>query len=233
MSEALTPAELAALRAVDTPTVCNALEVLDPSLPAEFTTLPLVCPAPETGVFVGFARTATFRASRAEPAELAGRRDRFLAYVRYVESGPTPSVAVIQDLDDPPGVGAFWGEVNTAVHAGLGCAGTITNGTVRDVELLAPGFGVLAGAVGPCHGWWRVCDVDVEVEVAGMRVRPGVLVHADRHGAVVVPVELARAVPDAARTVVERERPILEAARAEGFDAERLVAALAESDAIH
>jgi regulator of RNase E activity RraA len=185
------------------------------------------------GVFTGFARTATFRGGPASPDELTLRRERFVAYLRHLEEGPRPSVAVIQDLDDPPGIGAFYGEVNTAVHLALGCAGVVTNGSVRDVELLAAGFGLLAGLVGPSHGWWRVIDVGVEVEVAGMRVAPGDLVHADLHGAVVIPPELARDVPAAAATVVARERPILEAAGQDGFSVDRLLEAIAEADAIN
>ena len=94
---------------------------------------------------------------------------------------------MIQDLDPLPGFGAWWGEVNTNVHRGLGSLGVVTNGSIRDLDPCAEGFQLLAGSVGPSHAYVHVVDHRRTGEVAGMVVRPGDLVHADRHGAVVVP----------------------------------------------
>jgi regulator of RNase E activity RraA len=222
------------LRAFDTPTVCNALEVVAPERRATgFTSRPFVCAFPELRPMVGFARTATIRAR--EPSTRApdeARRLR-LAYYEHVASGPRPALVVLQDLDDEPGFGAFWGEVNTAIHKGLGLEGCVTNGSIRDMDVIAPEFQLLAGLVAPSHAWVRVEEVGVEVTVHGMTVRDGDLVHADRHGAVVVPLEVADRVPAAIELLSRREAAILRVARAPGFSFERLRAAMAEAEEIH
>jgi regulator of RNase E activity RraA len=225
---------LARLAQADTPTVCNALELLVPERRAKgFTTRPFVVAFPTLAPIVGLARTATIRArepSSRAPAEAKALR---LDYYRYVAADALPTVVVIQDLDDPPGFGAFWGEVNSAVHKGLGCSGCITNGSIRDLDLLAPGFQLLAGSVGPSHAWVHVEAFGCDVEVHGMTVRHGDLVHADRHGAVVIPAEAAPRLPEAIELCGRREAPILAAARAPGFTVEKLAAAWAEAEDIH
>jgi regulator of RNase E activity RraA len=225
---------LARLAQADTPTVCNALELLVPERRAKgFTTRPFVVAFPTLAPIVGLARTATIRArepSSRAPAEAKAVR---LDYYRYVAADALPTVVVIQDLDDPPGFGAFWGEVNSAVHKGLGCLGCITNGSIRDLDLLAPGFQLLAGSVGPSHAWVHLEAFGCDVEVHGMTVRHGDLVHADRHGAVVIPAEAASRLPEAIELCGRREAPILVAARAPGFTVEKLAAAWAEAEDIH
>jgi len=225
---------LTRLAEADTPTVCNALELVVPERRAKgFTTRPFVVAFPTLAPIVGVARTATIRArepSSRAPAEAKALR---LDYYRYVAADALPTVAVIQDLDDPPGFGAFWGEVNSAVHKGLGCLGCITNGSIRDLDLLAPGFQLLAGSVGPSHAWVHLEAFGCDVEVHGMTVRHGDLVHADRHGAVVIPAEAASRLPEAIELCGRREAPILAAARAPGFTVEKLAAAWAEAEDIH
>ena len=95
---------------------------------------------------------------------------------------------MIQDLDDIVGFGAFWGEVQTNIHKALGCLGTITNGSIRDIPQVAPGFQMLAGSIAPSHAFVHVVDFGGNVNIHGMAVKSGDLIHADRHGAVVVPL---------------------------------------------
>ena len=118
-----------------------------------------------------------------------------LSYYEHVAKPPQPAIVVIQDLDPEPGFGAFWGEVNTAIHKGLGLLGCITNGSIRDLDVIAPEFQLLAGMVAPSHAWVRVETLGDEVTVHGMAVRDGDLIHADRHGAVVIPHEAAPQAP--------------------------------------
>ena len=234
MDGILTPDELAALAALDTPTVCNALELLDPARrTVGFTTRPLVCARPELPPIVGYAATATIRAR--QPSQLPAKETRALrlAHYRAVAAAPKPTVVVIQDLDPEPGFGAFWGEVNTAVHKGLGAVGVVTDGSIRDLDQCAPGFQLLAGCVGPSHAHVHVEAFGVPVTVAGMEVVPGDLVHADRHGAVVIPHALARRVPEAAALIGRREAVILKAARSPDFSIEKLAEAMATQDEIH
>ena len=217
---------LDALRALDTPTVCNALEVVAPHRRAYgYTTSPLVCPDPDT-VMVGYARTATIRANapsgRSRDDDLAMR----VGYYRHMAEGPQPTITVIQDTDASPGYGAWWGEVNSSIHSGLGSLGVITNGSIRDLDDWAPGFGALAGSIGPSHAWVHVVEYAVPVTVHGMSVRPGDLIHADRHGAVVVPADAAASVPAAAAKIAAAERVLIDAARSEDFSIDRLTALL-------
>jgi regulator of RNase E activity RraA len=225
---------LESLRAFDTPTICNALEIVAPARRASgFTTRPFVCAFPSMAPVVGYAKTATIRAREQPTMPAAELRALRLRYYEYVASAPAPAVVVIEDQDPQPGFGAFWGEVNTAIHKGLGVLGCITNGSIRDLDMIATDFQLLAGCIGPSHAWVHVEAIDVEVEVHGMGVRPGDLIHADRHGAVVVPGDSVREVLLAVDLVTRREAPILAAARHPEFSIDRLKAAMAEADEIH
>ena len=229
-----TPADLAALAALDTPSVCNALEIVAPERRGfGFNRAPLVSPMPQKAV-VGYARTATVRSRQEQTAGAADLRALRLAYYEYVAAGPQPSVVVIQDVDGvEAGLGAFWGEVQSNVHKGLGCSGVITNGAVRDIAQWADGFFVLAGSVMPSHVWADLVSFDGPVNVAGMWVRPGDLIHADSHGAVVVPEDKVAAAVAAAATIARREAVIIAAAQKPGFSIADLRRAFEESDEIH
>jgi regulator of RNase E activity RraA len=233
---ALPHALLAALAGFDTPTVCNALEQVLPSTQARgYTHRPLLCGFPDQAPIVGYARTATIRAKVPPAGSKAEVRALRNAYYRYVESGgPAPAIVVIEDLDGPDaGYGAFWGEVQSAIHRGLGAIGLVTNGSVRDLPQWAPKFQLLAGSVSPSHAYANLVGFGSEVEVAGMRVRDGDLIHADRHGAVVIPRDAAEGVPAAAARVAEREARILSVVRAPGCTAEALIKTFESLDAIH
>lgn len=226
--------ELDELAAFDTPTVCNALELVAPERRAlGFTTETLICPFPARKPMVGYARTGMIRAAQKPGLDTAALRRERLDYYRYVAQGELPKLVVIQDLDTRHGFGCFWGEVNTAIHQGLGCEGVLTDGGVRDLDALAPGFGVLCGKVTPSHAYVHPVAFGTEVEVFGMLVRSDDLIHADRHGAVVIPHAVARRVAAAAQLCTRREAPILKAARSPGFSIAVLEAALAEADEIH
>lgn len=228
------PDALARLAEWDTPTICNALEVIDPAARLSgYTIQAFTCLRPEQKPMVGFARTATIRASVRAAVSAQEAQEMRLRYYEYVDRGPKPSVVVIQDLDTHPGTGAFWGEVNTAIHKGLGALGVVTNGSVRDIDASAPGFQALAGQVGPSHAWVHVTGFAEQVQVHGMRVRDGDIVHADRHGAVVVPPDAVAQLPDAVAMIARREAVILEAARARGFDVDKLRAAMQGAAEIH
>jgi regulator of RNase E activity RraA len=232
----LDPAILDALRRIDTPTICNALELVAPERRATgFTVEPLVCADPGLQPIVGYARTATIRALHPSGLDGAAARAKRIGYYEYLaEGGPMPTVSVIQDLDgERRGYGAFWGEVNTAIHKGLGCLGCVTDGSIRDLDQVAPGFQLLAGRVGPSHAHVHVVDFGQKVQVAGMAVASGDLVHADRHGAVVIPLGVAARIPEAAALMARREAVILTAARSPGFDFAQLREALLRSDEIH
>lgn len=234
MPPVLSPQDLAALAAIDTPTICNALELLVPERRQQgYTVEPLVCAFPKLPPMVGYARTATIRSMYPSPKDKTSAKEQRLAYYRMIEAGPRPSIAILQDIDARPGYGAFWGEVQTTIHKGLGCLGTITNGCVRDLDMIAEGFQMLAGSIAPSHAWVHLEEIGVSVNIHGMIVNPGDLVHADKHGAVVIPHEVARKIPEAAALLGRREAVILEAAKKPGFNVEALRKAMGEAEEIH
>ena len=226
---------ISGLRAIDTPTVCNALELINPGLcRSGFNRQALVCPFPEMMPVVGFARTAIIRCSGPNPVNGAEQRRLRLGYYEHVEKGPRPSLAVIEDADEHErGIGAFWGEVQTNVHFAFGCMGVVTDGSVRDIPQMAKGFFVLAGSIMPSHVHADIAAYACPVTVAGMRVEPGDLIHADRHGAAVIPVEFAADVPKAAALLARKERVILDACKKPGFSTTAIRAAFEQMDDIH
>jgi len=214
------------LRSVDTPTVCNAIEVAQGKRGfAAFTRGTMLCSDPGGLSVVGYAVTAKI-AAVAPPTEAPDViRARRMAYYKAMADAPQPSVAVIEDEDFPHCIGAYWGEVNTTIHKGFGMSGVLTNGVMRDLGDLAEEFPVVAGSIGPSHGFVQVTALDVPVTVFGLTVRPGDLVHADCHGALVVPADIVEHLAAAIARMQDIERLVLEPARKEGFDFERFKAA--------
>src|SRR6516164_10914106 len=183
--------ELEFLRSIDTPTVCNLVEIVAPQRRGHgYTIRHLHCPFPELPPIVGFARTVTFKAKDAVALGEAGYMQKRLDYLDYVAAPPLPGIMVMEDLDgEHAGYGAFWGEVQSNVHKALGCLGVVTNGSIRDIPMIAPGFQMLAGSIVPAHAYVHVVEFGIDVAVHGMAVGSGDLIHADRHGAVVVPAD--------------------------------------------
>ena len=228
-------ASLKALTAWDTPTICNALEITNPERRARgFTRRPVVACFPEMKPVVAFARTALIRSREPHPRDRDSANKIRLGYYEHVAAEPLPSIAVIQDIDAPDtGFGAFWGEVQTHVHAGLGCAGVITDGSVRDLDAMAPNFLVLAGSIMPSHAHVHLVEFGGTVAVFGMVVSAGDIVHADRHGAVVIPPDAVEKLPAAIDLLSRREKVLIEASKQPGFSIERLRQAYREQDEIH
>jgi len=214
------------LTSIDTPTVCNLIEIVAPERRGiGYTVKHLHCPFPELPPMVGFAKTAAIRAKDA--VALGNYMQRRLDYLDYVAAQPRPSIVVIEDLDgEQAGYGAFWGEVQTNVHQALGCLGTITNGSVRDIPMIPHGFQMLAGSISPSHAYVHITDFGNGVTVAGMTVKSGDLIHADCHGAVVVPKDKIADMIPALDDLQRRETAIINAARAPDMTVEKIKAAI-------
>lgn len=228
----LTDDLLALLRRVDTPTVCNAIEVVEGKRGFDrFTRGTVLSSAPAEGAIVGHARTAKI-AALAPPTEAPEViKARRMAYYKHMAEGPRPALAVVEDLDGAQAIGAFWGEINTTVHKGLGISGALTNGVMRDLGDLPPGFPVVAGSIGPSHGFVHVKEIGTPVEVFGLTVNDGDLVHADRHGALVIPDDVVPMLEAAIHKLLDTEKLVLEPARAEGFDFDAFAEAWASFEA--
>lgn len=216
-SEALT-----VLRSIPTPAVSNAIETfslrpltegfMGPEVQQMFARLPPI---------IGYTVTArTVSAHAAGPNGPASRAD----YWRYVEASNTqPCIAVIEDLDDPPAIGAFFGEVNSNIHQALGCAGAITNSGIRDMdEVEELGFPIWAGGVVVSHAHVHLVDFGTPVRVGGMVVDPGDLLLADRHGVIHIPLEIALDIPEAVRRIEVREQTMVRYCQSSEFSADGL-----------
>ena len=215
MPATLTNQQIEFLQSMDTPTVCNVIEMVAPERRGHgYTVKHLFCPFPDLPPIVGFAKTVTAKAK--DKVALGDYMGKRLDYLDYIASEPRPSIAVIEDLDDELGYGAFWGEVQSNIHKALGCLGVVTNGSIRDIPMIAPGFQMLAGSLSPSHAYTHVEDFGVPVTVHGMKVASGDLIHADQHGAVVVPHEIVDKMKPALDDLNAREARIIKAAKEVG-----------------
>tara|TARA_Y100001968_G_C19420258_1_gene751379 strand:+ start:1207 stop:1851 length:645 start_codon:yes stop_codon:yes gene_type:complete len=213
--------------------MCNAIEnVLGTRTVVGFTKKQVVATERHKKVIVGFAKTAKIRAA-SPPLITKEEVDKNRAnYYEYIVANEKYPLVVLEDTDYPNTVGAFWGELNVAIHKGLGIKGTLTNGLVRDLDMLDEGYQVIAGGVGPSHAFVHVTELDVNVNIFGLQISPGDFIHADQHGAMSVPQVHLEAMPEALRLVTERETPILDAARRKDFSLEKLKRAMEESKKI-
>ena len=220
MEKPLTSQELDALRRINTPTVSNAIERLRMRPRDEgYTNGSIKCIFPEFPAAVGYAVTLTVRSGPLRPDEKAKSRK---PYWDHIESVPAPRIVIAQELDQPPR-GAFWGEVNANIHRALGCIGVITDGGVRDMdEVRALGFHFFAAEVSVSHAYARLEEFDVPVTIGGLKILPGDLIHADKHGAIVIPRGMAREVLAAAAEVEKYERPMIDLCKSSEFSTSKL-----------
>lgn len=222
MSNTLSPAQLDALRRLDTCTVANAIETFNVRLrDTGFADSSVRCVFPKMPPLVGYAATVRIRYSGPPvdgqvPAERTDWWSTLLAV-------PAPRVVVLEDVSDRPGFGSFMGEVHAHVLRALGCAGAVTNGSVHDLPgIEAAGFRLFAGSVAVSHAYVHIVDYGKPVEVGGLKVSPGDLLHADQHGVLSVPAQIAADIPAAAGRLLERERKVIEFCRSKEFTVEKL-----------
>jgi len=210
----------------DTPTISNAIEVAQGTRGYErFTRGTPVSAMNGAKAMCGYARTAKLSGIKPPTESPEIIKARRLEYFKYMAKGDEPTVCVIEDIDPAPQVSAWWGEVHTAVHMGLGMSGALTNGVVRDLDDHEPGFPVVAGSIGPSHMFVHVTEIDTPVTVFDLTINPGELVHADQHGAVVIPEDVMPTLGEAIKTLLANEQIIIAPAREPGFDIDKLVEA--------
>lgn len=225
-----TAADLTVLQGWDTPTICNGLELVAPERRAiGFTVEPMVAADRSLKPMVGLARVGSIRAKEPPRGRVASRLDWF----DYVADADMPTVVVLQDLDDRPGYGAWWGEVHTNVHKALGAQGCVTNGSFRDCDMLAPDFQIIGGRIGPSHAHVHMVEFGHPVNVFGMNAIHDDVIHADFHGAVVIPADAVCRLPDAIALCARRERVILDVCASPDFSPARLRAAVQAAGEIH
>lgn len=185
---------------------------------------------PQMGPMVGYAMTL-----KVEPSNPTHRKTRPNAtseYRRYLASVPGPKIVVVQDLDKPRLIGSFWGEVNANIHRALGCVGTITDGAIRDLdEMTNAGFKALARRLCVGHAAVQPVEFGCEVEVFGRKVSPGDLIHADKHGFIVITPDEQPQLLEAARFMDTNEcETVIQAAReTAGLTNEEILAKLGDA----
>lgn len=220
----MTPEERIALinrlKLFDTPTVCNAVEVAQGSRGFQgFTRRTMEWSGPENLRIVGFARTARIAGLEPSLETKETTRNRRMEYFRSMAEGPRPGVAVVEDADGEAALGAWWGEIHAQIHAKVfNLEGAVTNGVMRDLGDLPEDFPVLAGAIGPSHGFVHVREVGTPVCVFGMTVHEGDLIHADRHGAVNIPRDVQTGLDAALDVLLASEAIILDRLQAGTVD---------------
>jgi regulator of RNase E activity RraA len=229
MALVITESQLAELRKLGTSTVANAIETFGVRLRNEgFTDQSIRCwTGSEQPVVIGYAATVRIRCSnpRKDGHAYVDRTDWWTYLLRV----PAPRVVVIQDIDEAPGTGSFVGEVHANILKALGAIAVVTNGTIRDlpdVEFL--GMPIFAKGLAVSHAYAHIVDFDTPVEVGGLEISPGDLLHADVHGVISVPVAIAAQIPAAAAKLRERERRVIELCHSEDFSIEKLRAAVTD-----
>jgi len=226
--DSLDPGLVEQLRAFSTCVVSSAIETFGLRLPnVGFADARVRCMFPDLPTIAGYAATA--RMTSASPPMEGGTYHSPADWWQKILAIPAPRIAVIQDLDHPPGLGAFVGEVHANILQGMGCAGLVTNGAVRDLrEVCAISFPMFAGNVSVSHAYSHVSGYGTTVEVGGLKVHPGDLLMADVHGVLSIPREIAARVPHVAKEIVRRRSCLIENCRNEGFQPETLEEACQE-----
>ena len=213
MTNYLNHEELEALKRWPTCAISNAIELFNIRPRNEGFMLPEIkCVFPDLGPMIGYAVTAVITADSSE-----GRRIQPPDWWEQIQKIPGPKVVVIHDIDRPV-LGSFWGEVNSNIYKVLGCVGTVTNGSVRDLnEVKELEFHFFSSCISVSHAYVHLVEVNIPVKVGGLVVKPGDLIMGDQHGVISIPMEIARDVPKAAQLVEDWERRIINFCKSKEF----------------
>src|SRR5579872_2531100 len=220
--ESIEPAVLERLKTYNTPTVANAIEVFDVRPRNEGFMRPEIrCIFPNMGVMVGYA--VTVKIQSVSPGA-HGAAIYPSEHWKDILKIPAPRVVVVEDLDEPSGLGSLWGEVNANMHKAMGCVGCVTNGSVRDLDEVEPlGFHFFASHVAVSHAYVHIVEVGTPVRLGGLTVRPGDLLHGDKHGVTNIPLDLAAKIPDGVKTVDIMELQIINYSQSSAFTVDGLI----------
>lgn len=227
MSTSLTPSQLESLRQIDACTLANAIETFHERLRNEgFTDSSIRCLFPKYPTVIGYA--ATLKVSGSVPpfvgaAPYPNRTD----WWDYVLSVPSPRIVVVQDISPKVGLGSLLGVVNVNILRTLGCVGAVTNGSVRDLHALEDlGFQIFAGSICVSHAYVHITKFGEPLEVGGLKVKSGDLVHGDLHGVQTIPSEIAEKIPPVAAEIIKRQNILIDLCHSKDFSLERLRAAI-------
>ncbi len=230
MNAPLTPTELQRLRTLDSCQIADAVETLRERLRNEgFADGGVRCLFPEFPPMVGYAVTLKIRGS-APPMTGGAYSDR-TDWWDYILSVPAPRVVVVQDVATRIGLGSLLGAVHVNILKALGCVGAITNGSVRDLPAARNlGFPLFSGGSSVSHAYVHIVEFGAPVEIAGLKIESGNLIHGDQHGFLTIPLDHAREIPAIAARIRKKEETIIEACQSADFSIEKLRAAVRSED---
>lgn len=214
MSQSSEQIMLEELKRFNTPSITNVvatypasplcLGLYNPWSENWYTDQSIHCMYPELGPVVGYVVTCVYGLPDPNFNKLT-----FMDVVDALDAAKKPTVLVIQQKFPPElagKVGLAGGNMVSAMKA-LGCVGLISNGPSRDLDEIRPmGFQYMLSGVTAGHGAMAVQAVNVPVNVGGMDVAPGELIHMDEHGAVKFPASKLGAVLNNVRALqIEEE----------------------------
>jgi 4-hydroxy-4-methyl-2-oxoglutarate aldolase len=225
MHAALSPDELESLRRIDACTMADAIETFHTRLRNEgFVNQSIGCLFPKLPPVIGYAATIKIRGSA--PPTAAGMYAEQTDWWDYVRSLPSPRILVVQDIATRPGLGSLLDAVRVNILRVLGCVGAVTNGSVRDIPAIEElGFQLFAGGVCVSHAYIHIVEFGTPVEIGGLKIQSGELLHADRHGVQSVPLEIATKIPPVAALISSREKAVIDLCRSKDATVEKLRAA--------
>ncbi|HEY2083716.1 MAG TPA: RraA family protein [Verrucomicrobiae bacterium] len=222
----LTFEQLEALRRLDACTLANAIETFHERLRNEgFMGHAVRCLFPKLQPMIGYAATVKIRGSA--PPTTGNLYTERTDWWDYVLSLPAPRIVVVQDLATRPGLGSLVGAVHMNILRALHCTGVVTNGSVRDIPAAeSAGFHYFAGSVAVSHAYVHIVDIGEPIEIDGLKIRSGDLLHGDLHGVQNVPLDIAPRIPEVAARISAEEQALIALCRSPEFSLEKLRAAV-------
>lgn len=224
--KSLTFEQLESLRRIDACTLANAIETFHERLRNEgFMDHNVRCLFPQLQPMIGYAATIKIRGS--SPPTTGGPYSDRTDWWDYILSLPAPRVVVIEDAATHPGLGSLVGAVHMNILRALHCTGVVTNGSVRDLPAAeSAGFHYFASGVSVSHAYVHIVEFGKPVEIDGLKIRSGDLLHGDLHGVQVIPLDIAPLIPQAAAKISTEEQALIALCRSPKFSIEKLRAAV-------
>lgn len=228
MNSLLTPEQLESLRRLDACTLANAIETFHERLRNEgFTDHTIRCRFPSLQPMIGYAATVKIRGS-APPTTDGVYPDR-TDWWDHIASQPAPRIVVIQDVATRPGLGALIGEVHMSILQALNCVGVVTNGSVRSLPAAQhAGFHLFSNSVSVSHAYVHIIEIGKPVEIGGLKIQSGDLLHGDLHGVQSIPLGIAAQIPPVAARITAWKRELVALCQSPDFSLEELRAAIAK-----
>ncbi len=228
MKTSLSSEQISQLSSFDTCVMCDAIETFGVRLRNEgFAKAGFRCLFKSFPPMVGYAATCKVRS--ADPPMIGSRFVESTDWWKHITSIPNPRVVVMQDMDHEPGTGAFLGKVHVCVLKAMGCVGAVTNGAARELPgIEESGFQVFAGRIAISRAYVHIVEFGGPVEVGGLKIHPGDLIHGDRHGIITVPQELVTRIPIVASKILQEKHRVIELSRKPDVAIEELGQAVKE-----